>query len=81
MIDITFMISFIGIHSSVREQAEGSQDSFLNQVNKLMLINLHNEGAIISRYGRDGEMAQKVIEGYNDTCRHMHLILRWLQKF
>ena len=24
-------------------------------------------------------MAQKVIEGYNDTCQHMHLILRWLE--
>ena len=24
-------------------------------------------------------MAQKLIEGYNDTCQHMHLILRWLE--
>ena len=25
------------------------------------------------------EMAQKVIEGDNETCQHMHLILRWLK--
>ena len=30
-------------------------------------------------YRRDGVMAQKVIEGDNDTCQHMHLILRWLK--
>ena len=28
-------------------------------------------------YERYGEMAQKVTKGDNDTCRHMHLILRW----
>ena len=27
---------------------------------------------------RDGEMAQKVIDGANDT-QHMHLILRWFK--
>ena len=27
----------------------------------------------------DGEMAQKVIEGDNDTCHHMHLILSRLK--
>ena len=27
-------------------------------------------------YGRDGEMVQKVIEWDNQTCQHMHLILR-----
>ena len=30
-------------------------------------------------YRRDGVMAQKVIEGDNDTCQHMYLILRWLK--
>ena len=32
-----------------------------------------------ARYGRDGEVAQKVIEGDNDTYQHMHLKLRWLK--
>ena len=30
-------------------------------------------------YGRDGEMAQKVIEGDHDTWQFMHLISRWLK--
>ena len=30
-------------------------------------------------FGRDGEMAQKVMEWDNHTCQHMHLILRWLK--
>ena len=30
-------------------------------------------------YGRDGEMAQKVIDGENVTWQHMHLKLRWLK--
>ena len=30
-------------------------------------------------YEREGEMAQKIIEGDNDTCRHKHLILRELK--
>ena len=30
-------------------------------------------------YIRDGEMAQNLIEGDNDTCHHMHLILIWLK--
>ena len=29
-----------------------------------------------SLYARDGEMAQKFIVGDNETCQHMHLILR-----
>ena len=31
-----------------------------------------------NQFGKDGEMAQKIIERDNDTCQHMHLILRWL---
>ena len=33
----------------------------------------------VASYRVDGEMAQKVIEGDNGTCQHMHLILRWLK--
>ena len=33
----------------------------------------------IYRYGKDGEMAQKVIDGDNVTCQHLHLILKWLK--